>query len=445
MQGEPLFVMGNPGSTKRIYTADHLEFLKETSLPLILQWINGRIKILEQYSLQSPEAARQASDYLFSLRNSQKALSQEEDGLTSSSIIADKAREEASLFQTLPQKDQQAWSDLKKSLVNLKSYTEQYTYLERFGFRFSKEYMYARDLVRYSAEMKLPNETRLPEYQDGEIETMKLKLLSTEPLYPALEKVMLGDSLKGLSTLLGSSNAVVKTVIGNFTPQQKADQIIDQSKMGDLDYRKQLLNNPSLIDQSQDPMILLVKQIDPLSRELRKRYEDEFDSIQKASYASIMNIYFQKYGDSLYPDATFTPRLSYGVMKGYFDKGLYVDPMTDYQGLFRVNSDHDNKAPYDLPARWLNLSSSLNGATPMNFVSTNDIIGGNSGSPVVNQKGEIVGLIFDGNQDSQLWDLKYSDTTARAVSVHSTGILYALQMVYKADRLISEIKTLGSN
>ncbi|MBI5274759.1 MAG: S46 family peptidase [Chlamydiales bacterium] len=434
-----LFVIGNPGSTKRIFTSGHLQFLRDVSLPLILNFLQNRIDTLQQYSLKSDENARQASDDLFSLRNSQKALTAENKGLQEKSIIQDKEQSERTFFQTLSQTQQTPWNDLNNALRSYKEYVTQYFYLEQVGFRFSKDYLYARDLVRYAAEKQKPNEKRLKEYQDTQLSLIQLGLLSTEPVYPGLEKAMLADFLKDLVNVLGPTHPLVKTILGNKTPDEKADEIIENTKMGSLEYRKTLFENPSLIETSQDPMIVLVKTLDPYARDVRARYENEFDSIRKSSYASIMTLYFDQYGDTLYPDATFTPRISYGVMKGYREGNHYIEPMTDYQGLYKTNQEHDNKTPYQMPMRWLKLAPLVNGNTPLNFVSTNDIIGGNSGSPIINQKGELVGVIFDGNKNSSLWDLEFTDVTGRAISVHSVGILYALEHIYQADRLVSQL------
>ncbi len=439
--GEPLFVVGNPGSTKRLYTASHYRFLRDTSLPLLLDFLQKKITLLEEFSKGNDEKERQALQYLFSLRNSQKALSQQQQALESLPIIDDKAAKEEDLMKALSLKEKEPWNDLDQALQQLKTYYSSYFYLERYGFIFCKEYVYARNLVRYAQEIQKPNNERLKEYQTSEIPSFERQLFSKEPLYTDLEALMLAEALQDLSSELGQNNPVVISILDGITPEQKAQEIIKTTQMGSLDFRKELFENPSLIEKSHDPMILLVKKIDPLSRQMRGQYEDEFDSVQKSSYASIIGLYFNRYGDTLYPDATFTPRLSIGVMKGYFDEGVFVDPMTYYSGLFFENKKHENKPPYDLPERWLTLAPTLNQSTPLNFVSTNDIIGGNSGSPVINQKGEVVGLIFDGNKNSQVWDLEYSDIKARAVSVHTTGIMYALEKVYEATRLVEEIRS----
>ncbi|MCF7806043.1 MAG: S46 family peptidase [Simkaniaceae bacterium] len=437
--GEPLFVIGNPGSTRRIFTVAHKKFMRDESLPLALHFIDKRLQSLNQYAAIDEEHQRQAEQMIFSLKNAQKVLTAESKGLNETPILQKKEAEENELLSSLNSEEKQPWEQINAALIQVKPLYPQYFYLEGINMRLSQAYSQARTLVRLSEEYGKPNDQRLPEYQETERPTIERSILSTEPYYPDLEAMLLAESLNDLQQQLGDNDPTIRSILGNETPEQKAKEIIDHSQIGSIEFRKQLLENPSLVATSSDPMIVLARTLDPHARAVRLSYENQFDSIKQESYAQITQILYERYGDRLYPDATFTLRLSYGQMKGYDEKGCWIQPTTHLKGLFAESALHCNMPPYRLPDRWSNLEKKLNRSAFVNFVSTNDIIGGNSGSPIINQKAEIVGLIFDGNKDSLLWDLEYSDETGRAVSVHSLGILYALEHVYHAKSLVKEI------
>jgi hypothetical protein len=246
------------------------------------------------------------------------------------------------------------------------------------------------------------------EYVESEIAGLERELLTSEPLYKDLEK-------------------------------ESVDDLIESTRLLDVDYRRFLFDNLDEVEKSDDKMILLAKALDPISRGIRKQMEECLESIQKESYAEIAKIRFEKFQDTIYPDATFTLRLSIGAMRGYQDGPSYIKPFTLLGGAFEHSRKHGCKDPYRLPDRWIEREKSLNKGVPFNFISTNDIIGGNSGSPVINAKGEFVGIIFDGNEHSLIWNYEFSDIKGRAVSVHSSGILECLDKIYNAQALVEEI------
>lgn len=437
--GEGLFVAGHPGRTERLLTSDHLQFVKEVDLPLILQAFEGRKKALYAFAKESPENKRIAGDPLAVVENSHKALSGVYRGFSALPVIQDKQAYEKELLESASGDHSKPWSQLKTALDSAKSYYPSYWVLEGRGSRYEKLYAWAKILVRSSLERGKPNDQRLKEYTDTILPILEQSLFSTEPIYSNLEEVLLIDGLLRMEKILGKDHPAVIAALDGKTPEAKAKEIMSATRLTDLQVRKDLYSSPEAILKSTDPMIQLAKALDPYAREVRKTFEDEFESVQNESYAEIAKIIFDRYGESNYPDATFTLRLATGRMEGYKDKGTEIAPMTTLGGAYEHAKAHGFKDPYALPTSWLAKENALDKKTPLNFVLTNDIIGGNSGSPTINSKGEVVGLIFDGNIQSLIWDYQFDETQGRAVAVHSQGIIEALDKVYGAHALVKEI------
>ncbi len=292
-------------------------------------------------------------------------------------------------------------------------------------------------MLRYPVESAKPDEQRLPEYTDANFPAVKQSLTAAAPIYPELEKLNLTFSLTKLREELGPDDPFVKKVLGKKSPEQLAAELIDGTKLGDAGVRAKLLaGGQAAIAASTDPMIEMARLVDPEFRAMRKDYEDNVQSLLTKYEAQIARARFKVYGTSIYPDATFTLRISYGTVKGYQQDGKEIYPITNIGGLFERATGAD---PYKLPESWIAARPVLNMQQSMNFVSTNDIIGGNSGSPVINKAGEVVGLIFDGNRQSLGGDYGYDGTANRAVSV-SVGVMReALAKVYHADRIVNEL------
>jgi hypothetical protein len=288
-------------------------------------------------------------------------------------------------------------------------------------------------------ESKKPNGKRLPEYTDAQRESLEQALFSPAPIYDDFERAKLSNSLQFMQDEMGANNSIVKKVLAGQTPEQRANELIN-GRLRDVEYRKQLAaGGMQAIESSGDPMIKLARSIDDEARAVRKRYEDEVIAVERANYAKIAHALFEQKGTSMYPDATFTLRLSYGPVKGYTENGKFVAPYTDFAGLYRHSNEHGDKYPYHIPDSWKKARRSLNLRTPFNFVSTADIIGGNSGSPVINRRGELVGLIFDGNIQSLVGDFYYDESINRAVSVDSRGMMEAMRKVYHTDAIVREL------
>jgi hypothetical protein len=250
----------------------------------------------------------------------------------------------------------------------------------------------------------------------------------------------LANSLAFMQSEYGANNSLVKRVLKGKTPEARAAELIEGTKLKGVEYRKLVaIAGIRMINSGDDPFIDLAKDIDKEARAVRKRYEEEVVAVERANYAKIAHALFEEQGTKLYPDATFTLRLSYGAVKGYRENGKWVRPFTTLGGLYARSNQFHHAFPYNLPPRWMTRRAALNPKTPFNFVSTNDIIGGNSGSPTINKNRELVGLIFDGNIQSLVGNFEYDESVNRSISVDVRGMLEVLRKVFKADALADEL------
>ena len=336
---------------------------------------------------------------------------------------------------------QAALADIERALGTARELWPAYLNLEA-GWAFSSStFGHARNLVRLVDELPLPNEKRLKEYSDATLPGVKSALASTAPIYPDLETLKLAFSLSKMREVLTADDPLVKKVLGKQAPEDSAKALVKGSTLRDPKARKVLVDaalagNRKPVDDSRDPMIILARLVDADARALRKRYEDEVESVIDRANEVVAKARFAVYGTSVYPDATFTLRLSYGAIAGWKERGVDVSPITVVGGAFERHTGAD---PFMLPASWMKAQKSLDSATPMNFATTNDIIGGNSGSPVINTDGHVVGLIFDGNIHSLGGEYGFNPSNNRAVAVHAAVILEALRKVYGAGRLADEL------
>jgi peptidase S46-like protein len=294
--------------------------------------------------------------------------------------------------------------------------------------------------LRAADESTKPNGERIPTFRESARESLELELFSTEPIYDDYEILRLTDSLTDFSSRFGEKDPMVQKVLAGKSPHARAVELVTGTKLKDVAMRKELYGKgAAALQAARDPMIDLARMIDAPARQTRK-INDTQDEIKKQAYSEIAKARFATEGASKYPDATFTLRLSYGTVRGYEQDGKQVPAFTDFAGLYERAAEHDNRPPFDLPKRWVEKKTNLNLATKFNFVSDADIIGGNSGSPVVNKSNEFVGIIFDGNIQSLVLDCIYTDTQARAVSVDSAAIIEALRKVYDASALADELE-----
>ena len=443
--GDLIFVSGHPGNTGRLLTMSQLAFLRNVQYPSALKLYARRIALLQDFSKQSEENARIAKENIFGLQNSQKAITGSESGLLDRTITDKKAADEAKLraaFKADPKNGGAAdpWEEVAHAIEVQQSIYPNLSYLERLRGFSGHLAQTARVLVRAAEEKPKPNPDRIREFRDSALPSLEQQLFSTEPIYKNLETVLLADSLSEMQDALGKDNPDVQKVLQGKTPADAAKDMIADTKLDDVAVRKQLYEGgQAAIDASTDPLIVAMRAIEPSAREVRKQFDDKVDSVVRRDGTIIAKARFAQSGFTQPPDATFTLRLSYGVVKGYQENGKAIPFETNIGGAFEHAAEHNNQPPYNLPESWMKSKPNLDLKTPLNFVSTADIIGGNSGSPTVNKKGEVVGIIFDGNIESLPWNFAYSDAQGRAVSVDSRGIQEFLRKVYGASALADEL------
>jgi hypothetical protein len=450
-EGDLVFVSGHPGRTERLDTVAHLEYQRDVSVPGGLNLLRRREVLLQNFAERSAENARRAEDELFGIQNSRKAYLGMLAGLQDPAIIAKKEADEKAFREAVNDDPKlkhaygDAWDQVAATLQTLRTIHDEYNVFaigpQKSAQAFNSDlFDIAIKLVRMAVELPKANSERLREYSDAGLESMKLRLFSDAPIYDDLETVELADSLGMMEEVMGGDNEIVKMVLAGKSPRGRAAELVHGTALKDVAVRKRLADGGlKAINESADPMIQLARQIDPESRRIRKVYEQQVAEPQQQAYTKIANARFAVYGSSVYPDATFTLRLAFGEVKGYTQAGEKIPWDTTLGGTYEHAAAHDDKYPFELPKIWNERKSQLNLSTPFNFVSTADIIGGNSGSPVINRQGELVGIIFDGNIQSLVLDYLYTDQEARAVAVHSAGILEALGKVYRANRLVSEL------
>ena len=335
-----------------------------------------------------------------------------------------------------------SWEEIAQAMKLQRDIYPQLAYLERMRGFAGHLPQIARALVRVAVEKTKPNQDRLREYRDSALPSFEQQLFSTEPIYKNLDQVLLADSLAEMQDALGKNHPDVQKVLNGRTPEDTAKDMIANTKLDDVAFRKQLYTaGKAAVEASADPLMIVMRAIDPDARAVRTQYDDKIDSVVRRDGTLIAQARFAQSGFTQPPDATLTLRLSYGAVKGYEENGKAVLYETNIGGAYLHAAEHNSQPPYNLPESWLKAKPRLDLKTPLNFVSTADIIGGNSGSPTVNQKGEVVGIIFDGNSQSLPWNFGYRDLQGRAVSVDSRGIQEALRKIYGATALADELTT----
>jgi hypothetical protein len=442
---ELVFVSGHPGHTDRLNTLAELEYLRDIGYPFLMQRLNRLEVALSIYSNQGEKEERKAKDLLFGVANSRKARDGGLAGLQDPAVMEKKQQAEKAFRKAVASnpdlKDStDAWDIIARVQKTRAENIRRYTMLEGGAAFNSGLFGIARTLVRAADEYAKPNEKRLQEFQDSDKPSLELKLFSKRPIYPDFELHKLSDSLSWMCEILGYENPVVQKVLAGKSPRTRAGELIRGTKMADIAERKKLFEGgKAAIDLSDDAMVRLAKLVDAEARAVRKIIETEVEEPKRQAYDKIARAKFAVEGTGTYPDATFTLRLAFGAVKGYEQAGQKVPFETTMGGLYTYAKEKNFKPPFDLPKRWIERKDKLNPSTPFNFVCTADIIGGNSGSPVINRDAEVVGLIFDGNIQSLVWDFVYTDEQARAVSVCSPAIVEALRKVYDAETLAQEL------
>jgi hypothetical protein len=452
-----IFVAGHPGTSQRLATMDELTYQRDVRLPLALDELERMEHKLTAFGETSSEHARQAGEALASFANSRKAFRGFLSGLRDADLFQAKTDEENSFRVRLTQSitvegldNQQRIAEARKALdayVQIREAVaadhdnyKAYLSYERFAYR-SDLFNMARTLVRAAAEREKQNGERLPAYRESELPGVEFRLFSGRPYFPDLEKLFIADGLENLLRQFGPDNPLVKKLLDGKSPEARAEELIRGTHLEDIACRRKLYaGGERAIASSSDTLIQLVQAIDPAARAARK-IDDNDDVAKQRAYATIYQSRVALGRAPKYPDATGTLRLAYGTVSGYEADGKFIEPFTDFAGMFAHAAAHDDKPPFNIASAWIDAKPSLNLATPFNFASTADILGGNSGSPVVNAQGEFVGIIFDGNEESLAGRFLYDAKVNRSVAVDSAGIIEALRKIYHAAPLAQELES----
>jgi hypothetical protein len=444
--GDLVFVSGHPGATSRLLTVSELEELRDHALPFRLTLLKSQEVLLSAWSARSEENARRAKSALFGVANSRKALDGRLAGLLDPELMNAKIKAETDFKTQLAA--QPDWSAALAAYDKIAGATKilgdqavVYSLLENGSGFACQSFSIARTLLRAGEERPKPNGERLREFSDSGRLSLELALFSEKPIFSDLETVPLANSLTLLAGQMGADDPLVKKILDGMSPRRRARQLIDGTRVRETAFRKSLYQGgAAAVAAAHDPMIDLARLVDGPSRALRKVSETQTEARQQA-HAAIARARNALLGTNGYPDATFTLRLAVGLVKGYEENGQAVPPFTTFGSLRAKAGAMKNRPPFDLAPLWQKRLARLPGQTPLDFVSTDDIIGGNSGSPVVNRAGDFVGIIFDGNLQSLPWDYAYSDQQGRAISVDSAAIVQALEQVYGAKDLARELLT----
>jgi hypothetical protein len=445
-EGDLVFVTGHPGTTNRLETLAKLLHRRDHTLPYFLNRLRTMEAQLLQFSARGPEQARMAAKDLHRVANARKAFSGQYQGLLDPPILAGKEKAEAAFRRKVNADEElkksagESWKKISGAQKALAGFEKVYYLLERGDAFDSELFGIARHLVRLAVEKPKPSGDRLREYGEARLASLEFQLFSPAPIYPELEKARLANSLSFLAEILGGSHPLVVKVLAGRSPAERANEVVSGCTLLNVDVRKKLAQGgQKAFEGATDPMIALAELIDADARAVRKHHEEEVEEVERQANAAIAGARFKLLGTDVAPDATFTLRLAFGVVKGYTVDGEEVPFATTFAGAFDRAQKQGHREPFVLPRRWLEGKDKLDLKTPFDFASTADTIGGNSGSPVLNRAGELVGINFDRNRHGLVRNFVYTDVQARHIAVHGQAVLEALRRLYDAGALADEL------
>ena len=446
--GDLVFVSGHPGRTARLNTVVGLAYDRDVALPLALNAVRRREVLLNSWGERLPENARIARGALFGTQNTRKLLTGELQSLQDPAVFAQKQAQERALRAhvaadpALQASLGGAWDQIDQADKAQRTLTARYGALVGGRPLFSGLFAVAQSIVQQTQEAQKPDRERLPEDNEANRASLETYLLSSAPVYPPFERLTLADALALMEETLGAADPLVVQTLEGKSPSDRAAELVNGTKVAQVAERRRLMaGGLPAIQASTDPMIVLALQLSPFFRALRKQSEDQISSVRQQAYPKIAQAQLAIGGADVYPDATGTLRLAYGTLRGYDQDGIAVPASTTMGDVFSYASHREDQPPYQISPSWVAAKPKIKADTPFDFVCTADIVGGNSGSPVVNKQGEVVGLIFDGNIQSLGATYAYTDAQARSVAVHSEAIIEALRHIYGADALADEIVT----
>ena len=444
LPGEPVFTVGNPGRTSRLWTVSQFEEARNVGIPRTALYLAEERGLLTAFVRRGAEQRRVGEATLLDIENSVKALRGEWQAMAEPALLEAKRTAEAALRAKvaadpeLAKASGSAWDDIDAALKRRRAILDKAFVMDTIGFS-SDLLRHAITLVRAPVELAKPDGERLREYTEASFPALRQEVLAEAPISPDLETVTLGYALGKMREILGPDDPSVHKLLGSQSPEQLAAGLVKNTKLGDAATRKKLLEGgQAAITGSTDPMIAFAKLVDAFARPVRKQLEDDYDAVLDDAGGKIARAQFALYGNTTYPDATFSMRISYGAVQGWDENGKSIAPLTRFLGLYTRATGAD---PFKLPERWIAAQDHLNASTVFNFVTTNDIVGGNSGSPALNRKGEVLGLVFDGNFKSLGGDFGYDPSVNRCVIVSAVAIREALAKVYGAGALLDELGT----
>ena len=438
-EGDLVFGAGHPYSTDRLVTVAQLKFDRDARYPLMIASARREQRVLQQFGARSAEATRRAADDLLGAENWLKAMLGEHKALQDPALMAKRSDDEALLRKSFrgAAGEVDPWARIEAATQNEARVLKESSAI---GYGYGTLFSIAGRIVEMTGERALPDGERLPDYRDSAIPRLLLRLSSDAPVYKDLEIARLAGLWQEAVALLGAEHPFVKTVLDGKSPLAAATALIEATRVDRVEERRKLIDGgATAVNGSADPLIVLARAVYPLRRRLEKYKEIEIETPIRQAADELGQVRFKLFGTDAYPDATGTLRLSYGTVRGYDADGILMPWRTNFWGLFGRRDAFGGIPPFDLPAQWIERQRELELSTPLNFVSTLDIIGGNSGSPVVDRKGELVGLIFDGNLEGLGGRFVYTDAKARAIAVDARAIVEALVKVYGASSLAAEL------
>ena len=441
--GELVFVSGHPGATERDDTVAQLLMDRDVRGPAMIEYLQRRVAVAQAFAAQGAEQARLVGSTIFGLQNSLKVYLGRRDALADPAILTKKQAEEKDFRARVDANPEwrkaygDAWHSIDTAVEKMKPEMKG----QIFRRTDSQLFTLALQIVQFVSEIKKSDGDRLPQYHEAGLESLNQRMMSPAKIYPSTEKLFMASALKLGQEKLGKDDAFLQAILQGGDVDKTVNELVDGTKLADPAFRKSLIDGgDAAVAASTDPMIVAARRVDPISRATYHRLRDTISSVLTPAGEKLGKARFLVYGKDAYPDATFTLRLSYGAVEGYPYNGTIAPPFTTFYGLYDRAASFSNKPPFDLTLKEAAGRDKLDLSTPLDFVTTNDIIGGNSGSPVINRDGELVGLVFDGNIESMAGDFVYDGAKNRTVAVHSAGMIEGLRKLYGADALADELQ-----